>query len=67
MSDAQLEKLKTERDMLARERQLLQSAMPKQKAAEKLMETMKGSVDPFHSPDNEWSRQPDAPGCCSIQ
>jgi len=66
MSDAQLEKLKAEREMLSRELSLLQSAMPKQKAAEKLIETMRNTVDPFHSPENEWSRAPDSGGCCVV-
>lgn len=67
MSEAALEKVQLERDGLAKELQLVQSAIPKDKAAEQLIAFMAEKTDPFNAPDNEWaSASGDGGPCCTI-
>jgi len=68
MSDAQLEKIKMERDALAKELDLYKSAIPGPKAAEKLIEVMANKTDPFNEPQNEWAsaNSSGGQGCCTI-
>ena len=74
MSDAQLQKLQLERDALAAELRLVQSAIPPSKASGMLMQAMANKPDPFiHAPGaagaegNEWVNENsgDRP-CCTI-
>lgn len=68
MSDAQLLKLRDEREALAREAGLLKTAIKPQDAAEKIVQHIRKAEDPFCSPaDNEWASAPDKGGCCVIQ
>lgn len=56
-----------DRDALARELQLVQSAIPKEKAAEALCTYMAEKTDPFNAPDNEWaSASGDGTACCTV-
>lgn len=64
MSDAQLMKLKEDRDALAREVQLLKEAIKPEEAAEKVMAQLKRSEDPFCQPaENDWNTASDAGAC----
>jgi len=67
MSEAALEKVQLERDQLAKELQLVQSAIPKERAAEQLIAFMAEKQDPFNAADNEWaSASGDGGPCCNI-
>jgi len=68
MSDSQLEKLRSEKEILQREFNSLQQALPPTKACEKLCEFMANKTDPFNQNDNEWISDANGPGgCCSVQ
>jgi len=64
--EEQLKKLKAEKDALIREEQLLDSAVRPEEAAEKIIAYCSKPQDPFNSPDNEWTKIGDGPGCCSV-
>jgi len=66
MSEAALEKIQLERDSLAKELQLVQSAIPKDKAAEALITYMADKTDPFNAPDNEWASASETGPCCTV-
>ncbi len=69
MSDQQLQKFRLERDSLAQELKLIKSALPSEKASEKLVEVMSNKTDAFNDPDNPWvAKDSQGGGCgCSIQ
>lgn len=65
------EKLYNEREYLTRELQLLRTAMPHNKAAEKLLEHMSNVGDPMlpnSGVENEWVTQQagSGDGCCTV-
>lgn len=63
------DKLLIEKEILSRELQLLKSAMPVQKAAEKLIETMSSKTDLLTTTnENEWITNSGGNGdtCCNI-
>jgi hypothetical protein len=65
MSEAQLEKLRLERESLARELKLVQSAIPREKASEALIAYMANQTDPLNA-ENEWaSASGDDGACCT--
>jgi len=64
--DEQLKKLRVERDMLIREEKLLEEAMKPESASGELIAFSSKGADPFNSPDNEWTKIGDGPGCCSV-
>jgi len=68
MSDQHLDKLRVERETLSRELKLLQSAIPREAAAEKVVQTLSKSIDPMGGGDNEWVTKNGGGdgGCCSI-
>jgi hypothetical protein len=67
MSDNQLQKLREERDVVARELELLKKAMRPAEAAEKVTSHIKKAEDPLCLPaDNEWASNSKEGGCCTI-
>jgi hypothetical protein len=66
MSQEQLKKFIAEKEMLQREEKLLNEAIQPEEASEKIIIFTSKAQDPFNSPDNEWTKVGDGPGCCSI-
>ena len=73
MSEAQLQKLQMERDALAAELRLVQSAIPPAKACQLLMQSCQNKPEPFvHAPSaggepNEWASENNGErACCAL-